>query len=109
MLEGTFKGIGVELNQTETGPIEVVTPIDGSPAFKAGVMAGDIILKVNGETIENMRIPDVVKKITGKIGTDVTLTVRHTTGEEADLKMSREEIVLPTIKGYERKQDGTWN
>src|SRR6187549_1102289 len=84
MLEGSFKGVGIQLDQKEGGPIEVVTPIDGSPAFKAGVMAGDVILKVNGEVIEGLRIPEVVKKSAGKIGSEVTLTVRHTTGEEAE-------------------------
>src|SRR3954467_7709329 len=55
MLEGSFKGVGIQLDTKDDGRIEVVTPIDGSPAFKAGVMAGDVILKVNGESIENMR------------------------------------------------------
>src|SRR5205823_12221080 len=56
LLEGSFKGVGVQINQREegNGPIEVVTPIDGSPAFKAGVQAGDLILAVNGESIEGM-------------------------------------------------------
>ena len=57
MLEGSFKGVGIQLNQLDDGRVEVVTPIDGSPAFKAGVMAGDIILKVNGESIEGLRLP----------------------------------------------------
>ena len=110
MLEGTFKGIGIELNQLENGQMEVVTPIDGSPAFKAGVLAGDIVLKVNGESIEGLRRPDVVKKIADTpLDTDVRLRVRHESGEEADLAMRRQEIVLPTIKGYERNADGTWD
>ena len=110
MLEGTFKGIGIELNQLENGQMEVVTPIDGSPAFKAGVLAGDIILKVNGESVEGLRRPDVVKKIADTpLDTDVRLRVRHETGEEVDLAMRRQEIVLPTIKGYERNQDGSWD
>src|SRR5436190_3799743 len=110
MLEGTFKGIGIELNQLENGQMEVVTPIDGSPAFKAGVLAGDIILKVNGESIEGLRRPDVVKKIADTpLDTDVRLRVRHESGEEADLAMRRQEIILPTIKGYERNQDGSWD
>ncbi|MGH7213267.1 MAG: S41 family peptidase, partial [Tepidisphaeraceae bacterium] len=109
MLEGSFKGVGIQLNQTEDGKTEVVTPIDGSPAFKAGVMAGDIILKVNGESIEGLRLPDIVKKISGTLGTPVTLTVRHVTGQTVDLTMVREEIVVPTVKGFARKQDNTWD
>src|ERR1700759_3120946 len=89
MLEGSFKGVGIQLNQLDDGRVEVVTPIDGSPAFKAGVMAGDIITKVNGDLIEGQRLPEIVKKIQGKIGTEVKLFVRHVTGEEAELKMTR--------------------
>src|SRR5205814_2314917 len=109
MLEGSFKGVGIQLNQLDDGKVEVVTPIDGSPAFKAGVMAGDIILKVNGESLEGLRIPEVIKKIAGPLGTEVKLTVRHATGEEAELSMMREEVVMPTIKGFQRKQDGAWD
>ena len=86
MLEGSFKGVGIQLNQLDDGRVEVVTPIDGSPAFKAGVMAGDIILKVNGESIEGLRLPDIVKKDRRAARQRVTLTVKHVTGEEADLR-----------------------
>ncbi len=109
MLEGSFKGVGIQLNQAAAGKVEVVTPIDGSPAFKAGVQAGDIILKVNGESIEGVRLPDVIKKVGGPLGSEVRLTVRHMTGQEAELKMTREEIVVPTVKGFARKQDNTWD
>ncbi|MEO6437250.1 MAG: S41 family peptidase, partial [Tepidisphaeraceae bacterium] len=110
MLENSFRGVGIQLDQRpEGGPVEVVTPIDGSPAFKAGVQAGDIITKVNGESIEGLRLREVVKKIAGKVGTDVRLTVRHTTGEEAELRMTREEIIVPTIKGFQRLQNNTWD
>jgi carboxyl-terminal processing protease len=110
MLEGSFKGVGIQLDQRpEGGPIEVVTPIDGSPAFKAGVLPGDTILKVNGESIEGMKLQEVIKKIGGKLGTEVTLSVKHVTGEEAELKMTRSEIVVPTVKGYQRKPDATWD
>jgi carboxyl-terminal processing protease len=109
MLEGSFKGVGIQLDQKDNGQVEVVSPIDGSPAFKAGVMAGDIILKVNGESIENLRLPDLIKKIGGPLHTQVTLTVHHTTGEEATLTMTREEIIVPTVKGYQRNQDNSWD
>jgi carboxyl-terminal processing protease len=109
LLEGSFKGVGIQLNQLDNGDVEVVTPIDGSPAFKAGVMAGDIILKVNGESIQGLRLPEVIKKVAGPIGSEVSLTVKHVTGEEQTLTMTRQEIVLPTIKGYEREQGGEWD
>ena len=109
MLEGSYKGVGIQLNQLDNGNIEVVTPIDGSPAFEAGVQAGDIILKVNGESLEGLRLPDVIKKIAGELGSEVTLTVKHETGEEAELKMKRQEIVVPTVKGYGRNPDNTWD
>jgi carboxyl-terminal processing protease len=110
MLEGSFKGVGIELDQKgEFGPIEVVSPIEGSPAFKAGIMAGDTILAVDGKSIEGERLPDVVKKIGGALGTKVTLKVRHATGEEQDITMTREEIVVPTITGYQRTQSGAWD
>ncbi len=110
MLEGSFKGVGIQLNQNpETGLVEVVTPIDESPAFEAGVLAGDIILKVNGESIEGERLEDIIKRIAGPLGSEVTLTVRHLTGETEDLTMHRAEISVPTVKGFSRKLDNTWN
>jgi len=108
-LEGSFKGVGIQLNQLDDGQVEVVTPIDGSPAVKAGVEAGDIILKVNGDSIDGLRIPDLIKKITGPIGTQVRLTVRHLTGQEAELTMTRQEVVIPSVKGFGRKADNSWD
>jgi len=110
MLEGSFKGVGIQLDQRpEGGPIEVITPIDGSPAYRAGVLPGDIILKVNGESVEGLKLQEVVKKIAGKLGSEVTLSVRHATNDEADLKMERAEIVVPTVKGYQRNPDNSWD
>lgn len=109
MLEGSFKGVGIQLDQLEDGTIEVVSPIDGSPAFKAGVMAGDVILKVNGQEIEGKRLDEVIKTIGGPLGSEVKLTVRHADGNEAELAMTREEIVVPTVKGFQRSPDNTWD
>lgn len=109
MLDGTFRGVGIQLNQLDDGTIEVVTPIEGSPALKAGVLAGDIILKVNGESIEGIRLQDVIGKVSGPIGTEVRLTVRHLSGEERELTMTRQEVVVPTVKGFTRKADNSWD
>jgi carboxyl-terminal processing protease len=109
MLEGTFKGVGIQLDQEEDGDIRVVSPIDGSPAFKAGVLAGDIILKVNGTDVKGMKLKDVIAMIAAG-PMEVRMRVRHETGEEVDLPpMTRQEIVLPTVKGYRRKPDSSWD
>jgi carboxyl-terminal processing protease len=109
LLEGSFKGVGIQLDQNANGDIEVVTPIDDSPAFKAGVLAGDKILKVNGEDLRSVRLDDVIKRITGPIGSEVQLTLQHPDGQIVELKMTRQEIVVPTVKGYQRKSDNSWD
>jgi len=109
LLEGSFEGVGIQLDQSDKGEPEVVSPIDDSPAFKAGILAGDRILKVNGDDIHNLPLKDVIDKIKGPIGSDVTLTVRHTDGQIVNLTMTRQEVVVPTVKGFQRKPDNTWN
>src|SRR5215212_709483 len=98
LLEGSFKGVGIQLDKDKkTGDIIVVSPIEGSPAFKAGVFAGDVILKVNGEELDRtLKLEEIIKKIAGPLGSEVFMTVRHATGEVVDLKLTRQEIVMPT-------------
>jgi carboxyl-terminal processing protease len=110
MLEGSYKGVGIQLDQDEqTKEIEVITPIEGSPAMKAGVLAGDILLAVNGESVRGITLEEVMNKIKGPLGSEVKLKVRHLTGEEVELSMPRQEIVLPTVKGYARNPDQSWD
>jgi carboxyl-terminal processing protease len=109
MLEGSFEGVGIELSVQENGDIQVVSPIPDSPALKAGVMAGDVILRVNGQDIKGLKIPDVQKLIKGPLGSEVRLMVRHVDGREVELKMQRRQIVLPTVMGYRRDANDNWD
>lgn len=109
MLEGSFRGVGIQLEQNAKGEVEVVTPIEDSPALRAGVQAGDIITRVNNQEVSNLRLPDVMKKIKGPDNSKVEITVRHPNGAVADLTMTRQEIVVPTVKGYRRGEDNAWS
>ena len=101
-LDGKFSGIGAELT-IQDGILTVVAPIEDMPADKAGLLAGDKILKVDGELTSDMTINDAVKKIRGKKGTEVVLTVLHKDADETeDIKIVRDEIDIKSV-AYERK------
>ena len=74
MERGEFKGIGIEI-QVKGARVVVVAPIDGSPAERAGLRPGDIILKVSGQDITDWPLARIAEKITGRTGTKVTLTL----------------------------------
>ena len=75
--QGKFGGVGIRIKVDAAGQIIVESPIVGTPAYKAGVMAGDIIVKVDGKATDNLASKDVVDMIQGDPGTKVTLTVIH--------------------------------
>jgi carboxyl-terminal processing protease len=110
LLEGSYKGVGIQLDQDkDSKEIQVITPIEDSPAQKAGVLAGDIILAVNGDSVRGLTLEEVMNKVKGPLNSEVRLKVRHLTGEEVELSMTRQEIVVPTVKGYARRTDNTWD
>jgi len=104
---GTFSGIGAEIDK-DGDFIRIASPLEDSPAFKAGVMAGDLITHVDGESIEGFSTEEAIKRITGPQGTEVVLTLRR--GEKAfDVTIVRDRIKIQTIKGMTRDGTGHWN
>ncbi|MBI2807324.1 MAG: S41 family peptidase [Planctomycetes bacterium] len=101
---GKFGGVGIRLGlDPRTGQFLVESPIAGTPAYEAGVLAGDLILKVDGKSLENWSLKKLVEHIQGDPGTAVTLTVLHE-GEKkpVDLKMNRAEIKIESVMGDHR-------
>lgn len=97
--EGEFEGLGIEVI-IKDGILIVITPLLDSPAFKAGILVGDRIIKINGESTENMSIREAVKKLRGKLGIKITLTVVHE-GDTVpvDITIERAKIYVNSIRG----------
>src|SRR5262249_18541874 len=107
---GHFGGIGIQVD-IRNGEVYVISPMVGTPAYEAGVLAGDKILKVDDQVIERIVSDDVIQKISGPAGTAVQLTVQHApyTGKPADLKLTRQVINIETVRGWMRNADDSWN
>jgi carboxyl-terminal processing protease len=96
--EGKFGGVGIEIG-TEDGFIRVVTPIDDTPAFRAGIRAGDLITKVNGESTKGMGQEKAVTKMRGNPGTKVTLEIfRKSEGETLTFNLVRDDIKVQSVR-----------
>jgi carboxyl-terminal processing protease len=94
----SFGGVGMELG-LKAKVITVITPLEGTPAFKAGIKAGDVILKIDDTSTENMQVEEAVNLIRGKKGTQVKLTMmRKSFGEPKEFTMVRDTIQVPVIK-----------
>lgn len=96
-IEGSFSGIGAEVS-SDNGKVVVVSPIKGSPAEKAGIQAKDVILSVNGESLEGLELNAAVAKIRGPKGSDATLQIQRA-GSAVPLKfvITRADVKLETV------------
>ena len=96
-MSGSFEGIGAEIGIRD-GILTVVAPLEGTPAQKAGLMSGDKILEINGESTKNMSIDEAVSKIRGPKGTEVVLNIfRVGLDDFKDIKIIRGTIVIKSV------------
>ena len=93
---GSFEGIGATVNQQDNN-IVIVTPFEGSPAELAGLIPGDIILAVDGESIVGWPLDRAVLSVRGPQGSEVTLTILHLNGSEEDFVIVRDEIEVSSV------------
>ncbi|GHD98188.1 peptidase S41 [Defluviimonas sp. 20V17] len=97
--KGEFGGLGIEVTQDQ-GFVKVVTPIDGTPAAKAGIKTGDFITKVDGKSLLGKTLDQAVEMMRGPVGSDVTLTiVRKGEKEPFDVKLTRDTIRMKAAHG----------
>lgn len=95
-LSGTISGIGAEIG-IKSNKVTIISPVDDSPAKKAGIVAGDTILRINDESTEGMSVYDAVKKIRGDAGTKVNLTILRG-GQEKKFEITRAQFTVKSVK-----------
>ena len=111
MIDQQFGGVGIEVAiDSKTRQITVVSPLPGSPAYAAGVLAGDRILRIDDHSTQGMSIADAASLLRGKPGDPVLVTVLHQGQEKpAEIKIVRAVIQGETVLGDSRNADGSWN
>ncbi len=98
---GEFGGLGIQIT-SDKGAIRVISPIDDTPAAKAGIEAGDYITHIDGEQVFDMNLNQAVKKMKGKPGTKVKLTVVHSGEEPKEMTLKRAIIKVKSVKFSEK-------
>lgn len=104
---GKFVGVGVQIELNEEQLVRIVTPLDGTPAYRAGVRTGDVIKTVDGRDVFGLSLDQVVEFITGPVGTPVVLGIERTNPQDQtkamiEKKLTRSVIPLKSIKGWKR-------
>ncbi|MBE6445484.1 MAG: S41 family peptidase [Alphaproteobacteria bacterium] len=102
--KGKFGGLGIEVTM-EQGVVKVVSPIDDTPASRAGLKPGDYITNIDEESVVGMTLNDAVNKMRGKPGSKIKLTIRRTNEKPFDVTLKREEIKIQSVKSEIRADD----
>ncbi|MBI10202.1 MAG: peptidase S41 [Rhodospirillaceae bacterium] len=95
--KGEFGGLGIEVTM-EGGYVKVVSPIDDTPAFRAGIEPGDLITHLDGKLVRGLTLSEAVEKMRGKVGTDIVLTVRRKDLQPLTITITRDKIRIRSVR-----------
>ena len=95
--KGEFGGLGIEVSM-EDGFVKVVSPIDDTPAYEAGVQAGDFIIEIDGVSVYGMSLGDAVDMMRGLVNTEITIKISRGEEEPFDIKIIRDRIKVQSVK-----------
>ncbi|MGQ0581114.1 MAG: S41 family peptidase [Reyranella sp.] len=95
--KGEFGGLGIEVTM-ENGVIKVVSPIDDTPASKAGIMPGDLIFALDGEPVQGLTLQEAVERMRGKVGTPIKISIRRAGKDPFDVSLTRETIKVKSVR-----------
>ena len=97
--KGEFGGLGIEVTM-EGGYVKVVSPIDDTPAFRAGIEPGDLITHLDGKQVQGLTLSEAVEKMRGKVGTDIVLTVRRKDVQPLTITITRDKIRIRSVRAH---------
>ncbi|MFO0949372.1 MAG: S41 family peptidase [Planctomycetota bacterium] len=108
--KGKFGGIGVQISMKD-GVLTVMSPLVGTPAYEAGIIAGDRILEVNGQNLRGWTLNDIVDKLTGPAGSEVTLKVQHPPYDQppVEITLKRANINVESVLGDTHGPSDEWD
>ena len=95
-ISGAFGGVGMEIG-VKNDILTVIAPLPNTPAARAGILAGNKILKINGASTQGLSTEEAVSTIRGKVGTKITITISGSDDKPRDITMTRETIKVPTV------------
>src|SRR5271157_303351 len=96
---GEFGGLGIEVSM-ENGLVKVVSPIDDTPAARAGLKPGDLITHLDGDPVQGMTLPEAVEKMRGPVSSEIKLTIRREGREPFDVKLTRATIKIQSVRSH---------
>src|SRR5467141_4258988 len=96
---GEFGGLGIEVSM-ENGLVKVVSPIDDTPAARAGLKPGDLITHLDGEPVQGMTLPEAVEKMRGPVSSEIKLTIRREGRDPFDVKLTRATIKIQSVRSH---------
>src|SRR6202047_4915293 len=96
---GEFGGLGIEVSM-ESGLVKVVSPIDDTPAARAGLKPGDLITHLDGDPVQGMTLPEAVEKMRGPVSSEIKLTIRREGRDPFDVKLIRATIKIQSIRSH---------
>ncbi len=101
---GEFGGLGIEVTM-DMGLVKVISPIDDTPAAKAGIQAGDLITHIDDQPVMGLSLAEAVEKMRGKVGSEITLTVRRNDRDSFDISMKRDTITVRSVRSRVEGED----
>ncbi len=107
--QGEFSGVGIQIQSDDDGSLRVVSPLEDTPAYHAGIRAGDIITHIRGKSAKNISTTQAVRLITGPPHTTITLTIKSPDGKVKDYTLTRETIHVASVKGWIHLPGGGWD